>query len=236
MKTRIRTEFLLPFREVLAMLPGVKPKEASAFLRNAHDELLEALVRNDDEPVATISGINLSPGDFAEVLSGSRSRYRTTPKGAEILLALYEAGALPVRKTKPDGCSSLSELRRYAACEEDLQARSEAIEAEERAAAERRLAIVENPDLLAHEDFSYEILNDIFFRKCGPGSHKLRIGGIDVTKSVATLSSNSGKSRDSSVRFSWTGNDGELHSIDKQSRFAGNRTNDASRNWGLGRE
>lgn len=235
MKTSIRTEFLIPFRDALAMLPGIKTKEASALLRGIHDRLLEALIESDKTPRATIAGHDLTLNDFAEILSGNRGRYRTTPKGAALIISLYEAGALPVRKSAA-GPSSLQELSRYAASEKELVERSKAMDAEERAAKARRLAIIGNPDLLAEEDFSYEILNDIFFDKCGPGSHALRIGGLEVTKSVVTLSSNSRKSRDSSVRFSWTGSDGKLHSIDKQSRFSGNRANDQARNWGLGRE
>lgn len=236
MNPRIRTELLLPFREALAMLPGVNHRKASAMLRNAHDGLLEELVANGGEPDTAIAGITLTVNDFAEILSGSRGRYATTPKGAALLIALYEAGALPGGRAQPTEPSRLPELRLYAASGDDLIARSQAIESEERAAREGRRAIIQDPALLAEEDFSYDILNDIFFDKCGPGSHTLRIGGLDVAKSVVTLGSNSGKSRDSSVRFSWTGSDGEKRQIDKQSRYAGNRVNDPSRNWGLGPE
>lgn len=61
----------------------------------------------------------------------------------------------------------------------------------------------------------------------------LTVGGVDVRKEVQRYASNSGKSGDFSVTFTWKGADGESHRLEKPSHYEGNRRNDADRNWGL---
>jgi len=59
------------------------------------------------------------------------------------------------------------------------------------------------------------------------------IGGIEVEKLVSVYKSNSGKSSDSNVTFTWRSFDGQYHCIEKESIYSNNRRNDAERNWGL---
>ncbi len=76
-------------------------------------------------------------------------------------------------------------------------------------------------------------LDDLFWKHHGKGPGSLTVGGIKVTKSIDRYSSNSGKSKDWRVTFTWTNSDGMAVSRVKESRYEDNRRNDAERNWGL---
>ena len=100
-------------------------------------------------------------------------------------------------------------------------------------------AWMEDPSTMPVGEFTAFLLDRIFWKKCGPckGTQTLEIGGVQVTKLLgAHQKSNSGKSGSWSVSFKWMDADGKEHCIDKDSRFAANRRNDADRNWGLGRD
>lgn len=88
------------------------------------------------------------------------------------------------------------------------------------------------------EDFSYELLNQIFIDKIGlkMGMSKMTIGDIDVTKNVSKHYSNTRKSSDYEVRFSWISENGEKKNIANPSIYKENRKSDPERNWGLGRD
>ena len=75
----------------------------------------------------------------------------------------------------------------------------------------------------------------MFYRKFGAfrGYKTMILDGIEVEKSVFVYQSNSGKTHDSEVTFSWTDSKGEPHRLCKPSLYSENRRNDANRNWGL---
>lgn len=95
-----------------------------------------------------------------------------------------------------------------------------------------------HPSLVREDQFTWSILNSIFAHHLGYGGghSEMDIGGIRVSRSVTSYSSNSGKSRESEVDLSWTGSDGEPRLLPCESRYAENRRNGSERNWGLGRE
>ncbi len=162
-------------------------------------------------------------------------RIRTSPDGAAILAKLYEDGYFDSCKKKKSTLCVPDELTSFI---NSKQALEDAYESQIEARVESEILreeMIENPDLVDEKQFSYTLLNDIFIHKFGlfQGANSLRIGGINVTKRVHTYTSNSGKSRDSEVIFSWIGKDGEPHSIEKYSMYAGNRRNSEDRNWGL---
>lgn len=174
-------------------------------------------------------------GAFASALGDGPGRI--TPEGAALLARLYEEGAFELkRKTSPlePPCA----LKEFAASREALEAQSEQrrVERQEVHAAHRDL--VSDPCQVREEQFTWSLLNSIFAHHVGygGGQSEMEIGGVRVTKSVTSYSSNSGKSRDFEVEFSWTGADGELRFLTRESRYPGNRRNDPDRNWGLGRE
>ena len=92
-------------------------------------------------------------------------------------------------------------------------------------------------DEIGVDDFSYELLNDVFIEQCGyfVGTQNLILDSLEVFKNVCPYKSNSGKSIDYEVKFYWINKDGNQHVITKKSRYSNNRRNDELRNWGLGR-
>lgn len=86
---------------------------------------------------------------------------------------------------------------------------------------------------LRESEFSYQTLNDYFWNKGWRKACTQEIDGVLVTKTLTPYSSNSGKSRDFSVSYSWTGCDGVLREANKKSSFEANRRSDPERNWGL---
>ena len=159
---------------------------------------------------------------------------RTTPRGAALLVDLYERSALPTQggRGEPD-----SKLTLYAASEDKLISMINDYQSKQRAEAARRQIFVADPSRLPEGEFTYSILDEIFWAKIGPfrGTRNLVIGNIDVTKCVSgPYTSNSGKSQDSAVEISWTGSDGEKRTVTNGgSRYKKNRRNDSERNWGL---
>lgn len=127
------------------------------------------------------------------------------------------------------------ELIVYADSEAALIDKTLAIKEAERKAKEEREERINNPETLSVKDFTYSLLNDIFFVHLGKctGQQEMNIGGIPVTKTVLPHRSNSGKSRDFEVTFYFTDECGERQTISKSSQYAGNRRNDADRNHGL---
>lgn len=165
------------------------------------------------------------------------------PSGAAKLTELYRRGLLYTSGKKPGQVQQW--LIDYAAASEsDVMNRSKALwirdfEAADQAEATRlALSQVERAQLrnlaaFQEPEFTYALLDAIFWENIGKGYGELVIGGIQVRKSVLTYTSNSGKSRSSEVEFTWVSPSGELKSLLKESRYAGNRRNDADRDWGL---
>ncbi|MDX8465736.1 hypothetical protein RFM26_08575 [Mesorhizobium sp. VK23B] len=91
-----------------------------------------------------------------------------------------------------------------------------------------------DPSVLTESDLeNYRLLDSVFFALKGPGEGTLVLAGIQVTKSLAGYSSNSGMTTGWQVTFSWTGSDGRGWLIKKVPSEASNRRNDPERNWGL---
>ena len=98
----------------------------------------------------------------------------------------------------------------------------------------------ENISLFPEEEFELffqgRYLLDAVLSKRKLGSQEVIINGIHISKVVVPYKSNSGKSRDFSIKICWTGFDGKQVTLDvKESRYDLNRRNDSERNWGLGR-
>lgn len=166
-----------------------------------------------------------------------------TPAGAAKLIELYRADHLYTSGKKPGrvqqwlvdyAASSQQEMleksrqlwaRDFEAA--DLKAAKQSLQAQEHQARLRDLAG------FSESDFTYTLLDQIFWANQGKGDGELVIGGIKVTKTVTTYSSNSGKSRSSEVEFRWTNAAGVSQTLLKESTYSKNRRNDSARNWGL---
>jgi hypothetical protein len=83
------------------------------------------------------------------------------------------------------------------------------------------------------EQFSYDLLERIFWQHHGKGAARLQIGGIVVAKQLILYFSNSGKTKDWKVIYSFTDANGERHEFVKESRHSSNRRNDPNRDYGL---
>lgn len=81
----------------------------------------------------------------------------------------------------------------------------------------------------------YSELNQIFW-EAGIKNGSMQVDGIEVTKTLTRYTSNSRKSYDWDVEFTWEDGDGKRRSAVKESRYKKNRSNDPDRNFGLGRE
>jgi len=206
------------FRDVCKGLPGVKPR----LLQN---RLREALVRGEG---LTLGAEQVTHGELRELFvtayRGLYEVYVVSPKGARILVRLYRAGVL---ETPPKEVST--ELLKYLDSEDALRAKAQARRDRERAYREK----VENPESITESEFTFSLLNEVFWKQGLKGDSSMVLDGITVTKSVTPYLSNSGKSRDFRVAFSWVGRDGKRHCAEKPSIYEGNRRNDEERNFGL---
>ncbi|MEO3430154.1 hypothetical protein AAFN88_14935 [Pelagibius sp. CAU 1746] len=236
----IDTNLYLSLTDTIALLPGVKPRAARQVLKDAQVELLEASLGEPDnvlsigqeDPATTLAGRELRLADLEGIFKEDDwGKQRVTPKGAALIADLYLRGAFPL-KGKNAAPESPDQLLAYANDEAGLLARQEARNAA-RAAARRP---IENPEEIREADFTYELLDQVIFEHCGPGSHRMTLDGIEVSKTVTRYTSNSRKTGDYKVVISWTGRDGERRVFEKPSLFENNRSNDPARNWGAGRE
>jgi len=70
--------------------------------------------------------------------------------------------------------------------------------------------MVEHPERVRPDQFSYEVLNRIFHRHSGPGPGTLKVGGLEVTKLCRFMVNTK---KESKVCFTWrdpNGNEQEL--------------------------
>lgn len=209
------------FTELCKGLPGVKPR----VLRR---ELKEALLNLEADGIS-FGEMFVSKEELREffhpAMRGLYSVETVSPKGAQILVRLYQAGVLT--KKPPQEISA--EVLEYANSEAALRAKQRArIDAKNAFDAK-----VANPETIKEVDFSYSLLNAVFWKQGLKGHASMELDGIQVSKSVLAYHSNSGKSRDHRVVFSWIGRDGKEHRLEKSSVYEGNRRNDPERNWGL---
>ena len=224
---KVSVRDLMPVTVFFALLPGVKPRVAKQLVESAFNEAIVCGV--DHFQIGTVQFlVDAANTWWVRTVEDTAC---LTPAGANAMVTLYLAGQLPMSTKTAGGvpdsvtayCDSQAELeQRYAT----RQAAKEA----ERLAFE---SLVANPESVTEADFTYALLDAIFWRHHGPGSGRLGIGAVVVQKSVLMFASNSGKSRDSDVEFTWVSAEHGLRSLKKSSSYAGNRRNDESRNFGL---
>jgi hypothetical protein len=89
-----------------------------------------------------------------------------------------------------------------------------------------------NPETIVEAEFTWSLLNAVFFRH-GKDTREMVVGGRPVSKHLHPFRSNSGKSTDFNVTFTWKSTDGTARQLEKQSLYESNRRNDEDRNWGL---
>ncbi len=223
----------LTFSELFRGLPHARPRVNQGWLRDVWFNAIQTEVA-----VADLAGFCVPTAELAELFhETTRTGYSTevvSPAGARLLARLYRAGVLDTGKKKPEEPSA--EFLAYCASEPQLlgKARMRALEKAGKQQAERvyreRLT---KPDCFTEDEFTYRLLDDLFWHHKGAGGGELVIGGVCVSKEVAAYCSNSGKSRDYRVRFVWRSSDGKHRELTKHSAFESNRRNDEKRNWGL---
>lgn len=180
-----------------------------------------------------IGKTELTEADYNEIWIKKLSSYGETiiisPKGARILLKLYYNGDLILKKGEK--ISKETGLQEYIDKEKYFAQKAEQLRRDD----EYKAYLLENPEKIKESDFSYGLLDKIFWKKFGAirGAESLILDGIEVTKSVSVYKSNSGKSQDSEVVFSWVDSNGKKQVIKKPSNFKENRRNDPDRDWGL---
>lgn len=211
----------------LASLPGVQPRVAKSWLQHL---MLEAVLEDKTEFLVEAETVTMAEGNELFIADYWHTDH-VSPHGAATLIRLYKAGVLPMKWVKPREvpADAIAYAGSHAALEQKAARRRE-LELAEAAAYQAKLA---NLPGIAENEFSYRLLDDIFWHHIGKGEGTLTIGGLNVDKSLIEYSSNSSKSRDFEVTFSWTSPAQGRQTISKESRFAGNRRNDEARNWGL---
>lgn len=235
-------EYLMELRDALSYLPFVKPRKAREKMNSWLEELVFPagfnLFADQEESDSTIDiggGIILKSDDFEHLkCEDGFSAAKVTPEGAELLIRIYQAGLFELQARKSIQEVS-DEIIKYSQSRESILAKQESDEIRRTEELKKKLDLIEHPEKIKLEEFSYKLLNEVFINRFGLGERVLSmmIGGILVTKSVTMFSSNSGKTRDSEVTFSWIAPDGQRKELKKGSIFANNRRNDSDRNWGL---
>jgi len=235
-------EFLMRLSDFIKLLPNVKPLKARAKLKEWRDEIYEQIMQDtfaDKEreiyEVNIGKGIVLSSDDFEHIFYGDEfSATKITPHGAEILIKIYCAGFFELTPRK--GTEKVPNKGvDYSKSEHQLLIKQKLAEEAENEKSREYATLIDCPQNIKPENFTYSLLNDVFMRHIGlkAGCYSMNIGGIEVTKYVHMHTSNSGKNRDSEVTFTWVDPDGNKQKIEKQSSYSQNRRNDPDRNWGL---
>lgn len=221
----------MTFRAFAKLLPGFRMRNGFQWLQSAR---FEAIVAGASQ-VSLSDTIAVEAEHFANMFSGLLSEAGAiSPDGARLLVDLYDAGQLELnakgRKPVPEA------VQAYIASEAVLHARTSTAreariaKANEAAAAQARL---KNPASYPEAEFTWPLLDNLFWANHGKGAGELVIGGVLVSKTLTLHTSNTGKTRDFAVSFSWTSREGSPCCLTKESSFANNRRNDADRNWGM---
>lgn len=220
----------LTFRDLAPGLPNLRPRATQGWLRDAWGKALIA-----EQPQLDLGGQAVSVEELGELYHETfRTGYAThvvSPRGAQLLLRLYAAGVLDTGKKQPG--MPAPELVAYASSEQALREKAAERKEQRRQAQAAREEKLSHPESIAEDEFSFSLLNALFFRHVGKGEGTLRVGGVLVDKSLSRYTSNSGKSHDWRVTFTWQSADGRLRELAKASDYEGNRRNDPERNWGL---
>ena len=238
----IDREFLMDYQAACKMLPHVKPRTVTNILIGLLESItskIDFLNYTDDMPEPTIKycGMTLSARDIYNIRdTPDYGRIKIMPQGAKTLIALYQAGGLFSESDRKAKVEQVNEaLISYSKSEEELIRKTTAKKDAVIKARNEYKELMKNPENISVRDFTYSLLNDVFWANLGKcsGVQHLTIGGVSVVKSVQPYRSNSGKSRDFEVSFEFTDESGERKTITKNSVFAGNRLNDPERNHGL---
>lgn len=235
-------DFLMNLEHAFKCLPNIKPRKAREILKfwqeQVFNKMIEGIDSNNEKDVYELNigeGIVLTSIDFDHLLyDNGYSAIKITPEGAEILIEIYQKGLFDILARKKLQQVS-DEIIQYSQSR-DSTLENQRIEKEIRIEEYNNYQeLIENPETVNIKDFSYKLLNDIFIKHFGLkiGSYSMEIAGILVNKSVHMYSSNSGKSRDSNVIFTWINADGQQKEIKKRGLYTHNRRNDPDRNWGL---
>ncbi|SUE63180.1 Uncharacterised protein [Roseomonas gilardii subsp. rosea] len=222
--------------QCLRWLPAVNARQAKAWLSAMRDQCQGHAALPDQYPAPEV-GLEAIEELFHE---DSYENPRVSPAGARLLLGLYEADRLPKAARKPQkAVADLEALQRHAAADAELRAK--AIAHLDGMAEQRRLreAARADPAALTSDRFTMGTLDEVFFAHAGKGAKTLMVGGVEVRKTISgPYFSNSGKSPpDFHVAYSWVDPaSGEERTVERGSRYEGNRRNDDDRNWGLGPE
>ncbi|WP_152486599.1 hypothetical protein [Herbaspirillum frisingense] len=227
----------MKFRDAMDYLPGVQPIKArqliSVWQGEAIDHHLFAKKKSVKPYVVSAGSLSFSEDDLNELIHNDGFSASTiSPKGAGLLIRLYEENILPIKgKAGP-----VSEVLIAYASEGQTFSDLRKLRVEtERLKREVVIKKFEDLDSISDSDFSYTFLDQLFFhhKKIGIGFSELVVGGIKVTKYVSKHYSNSRKNFDYAIKYSGTKNDGTPFVYEKPSRYAENRGNDPERNWGL---
>jgi hypothetical protein len=211
------------FTEFAKHLGGLKPRVTLSWLK---DRFYDACTT--ESPHVDLNGTLVLKSEMSELFCRNIwGAERISPDGAALLLRLHMAGVLLYKTAKPGPVAP--EAQAYIDSKPALLAKVLGAKAEQGAYARK----VGEPGSIREDEFTYRLLDDVFWKHQGKGGGALEIGGVLVHKSVHTLSSNSGKTHDASVRFTWRAADGTEKILSKPSAYEGNRRNDAERNWGL---
>jgi hypothetical protein len=215
------------FSWVCKGLPRVKPRVNQSRLRDLLYHMAEKRLKE-----TTLGSSTVAQSELAELFCEDDSGYygtveRVSPAGARLLVRLYLAHDLDM-SGKSAGTVS-PEVQAYCESEADLVKM-----AQDRKAAKAAFdARLNDPASFTESEFTFSVLNGLFWRHGGASLKSLTVGGIEVSKNLVPYSSNSGKTRDFRVSFHWTGSDGVKRESVKESSFESNRRNDEERNWGL---
>lgn len=231
---------LMKLSEVLSYLPNVQPRKAMAEIKALQSDWIGEQFtkymgkdREWDEFSCTFGGTELNRAMYTEICCDDTfSPAQTSPVGASMLIELYQAGALP---SKGPVLAPMEPLLAYAAHALTISDIKAVRRQEQEEIDSKLLAKLNDPASIPVSDFTYELLNRLFFfhHLKGVGDFNLDVGGISVTKTVLPYKSNSGKSVSYGVTFSWQSPDGVNKNLRSEAAFAGNRRNDPERNWGL---
>jgi len=197
----VNPELYLPLRHALRLLPNIRQALAREQLGRARLQARRAQSRT-----ARLAAIDVTLQALEEVfVQDSQGRPRVSPMGAALLLRLHAAGAFEPGDWR-QGTSSPVELERYADSLPALLQRQAEMEQARRTVDD----MVEHPERVRPDQFSYEVLNRIFHRHSGPGPGTLKVGGLEVTKLCRFMVNTK---KESKVLFTWrdpSGKDQEL--------------------------
>jgi hypothetical protein len=225
----------MPLTEALKALPNVKTKVARQLIAEWDEQSLCYANGHLRPQLQVLSDtISLSRKELCEFSNEDYDLWgkkTVSPVGAQHLIKLYEAGLLPMDgPIEPVSIALVSYAQRNEYFS-DLKAKRQAFAEEQRNA---QSALMTKPlDSFKEEDFSFSLLNALFWKHDLKGDAQLMVGGLLIQKSVIRHKSNSGKSQDYEVTFSWKSSQGETVQLRRESQYANNRRNDEERNWGL---